>query len=219
MTNEEQILAGIEEISNQLNEVKRQQQSQPSKGTLNEEFFTEKFQKIGEQIKAEFKFSGPGETELSQLRKAINYLQELIVKERNQVEHKYIEIKKPLHWIVGIAFYFLVSVFGLFMLYETNSNLKAELSNAQENDIKYRFLKIYNEPLSNLRKHYINNTTDIVYWVDDNYDNDPTSFKDYVFQQEENIRRASEAAELAKQKEIEAKAAKANAEKLKSSIK
>lgn len=215
MTNEEQILAGIEEISNQLNEVKRQQQIQTSKGTLNEEFFTEKFQKIGEQIKAEFKFSGPGETELSQLRKSILNIQDLILKERREVLHKYIEIKKPLHWITGIAFYFLVSAFGLFLLYEANSNLKAELSNAQENDIKYRFLKIYNEPLSNFKKLYIYNTTDLVHSIDKEYKKNPISLKETVEEFEENIRRASEAAEIARQKEIEAKAAREEAERLK----
>jgi len=214
MTHEEQILAGIEEISNQLNELKRQQQNSVSKGTVNEDFFTEKFNEIKEQIKVVFKFSNSSESEYGQIRQSIKNLQDIILSKQREVVHKYIEIKKPLQWILGIAFYFVVSVFAMLMFYDTNSDLKNELRRAQANDIKYRFLKIYNEPLSNLKK-YINNITDLVYGVDVKYNNDPASFKESVIQQEEKIRKAFEAAELAKQKEAEAKAAKAEAERLK----
>lgn len=68
-----------------------------------------------------------------------------------------------------------------------------------------------------IRKNY-SNTTEFIYDIDSYYSNNKEKVQKYVLKREEEIKRFNEANAIAKQKELEAKRAREEAEKLKEKI-
>lgn len=213
MTNEDQILAALEEIASQIGEIKKST-TNPEKDLAN---VSEKIGSIEELLHKEKQLSQTFSSDIKTLKDYLNNIQQYFLVKQKEVIHNYIEVKKPYYWITGFITYFILSMLGLFLLVNTISNLKVQLRSSQLNDIKYRYLKIWNEPMSSLKK-IANNSTELIYVIDSYYNSDPEGFENYVLQREEQIKQALEASEIAKQKEAEARVASEKAMKLNSVI-
>ncbi|HCY00450.1 MAG TPA: hypothetical protein DG754_09955 [Bacteroidales bacterium] len=215
MNNEEKILAAIEEIAHQLGDLKKNS----SKSIDNESLatLTSKLDAINETLEKRSSEMGIAQGADSIILSEIKAIQQQIKAERPEVTHRYIEVKKPRSWVIGVVSYFLVSVVLCFLLVVSNVNLKREVKAISPNDYKYRYLKLKSFRFDSF-KTGIKTTTDLLYLIDEQYINNEQDLKQYVLQRENEIRRAFEASEIAKQKEAEAKAAKAEAEKLRSGL-
>lgn len=214
MTKEEQILVGIEELVKQLNDVKKLTRRTDEKEDEVTTSICNRLQGIEESLSSIHKRNSTIDLQLDKIKISLDNTYATLSSKRSQVLHRYLEVKQPHWWIVGIASYFLVSLFTIFVLLIQAKDYKAELANTRPNDIKYRLLKIQNEPLSKFR-NVATNTTQLTYFIDSYYESDPTAVEEFVIKREEQVRKAFEAAELARQKEIEAKAAREEAERLK----
>lgn len=214
MNNEEKILAAIEEIAHQLSDLKKNSSKSidnESLGTL-----TSKIDSINEALEKRSSEEGIAQESDSNILSEIKAIQQQIAA-RPEVTHRYIEVKKPRSWVIGVFSYFLVSFVLCFLLVVSNINLKREVKAISPNDYKYRYLKLKGFRFDSFKKG-IKTTTDLLYLIDEQYINNEQDLKQYVLQRESEIRRAFEAAEIARQKEAEAKAAKAEAEKLRSGL-
>lgn len=214
MTNDDQILAALEEIASQVGEIKKSA-TNPEKALAN---LSDKIGSIEELLRKEKPQSHAFNDDITILKSNLTYIQRILSAKQQEVVHNFIEVKQPFYWVAGFASYFLLSLLAIFLLFDTTSDLKAELKISKQNDIKYRYLKIQNESMANLKK-IASTSTELVYALDNHYKKDTVSFEGYVLQREEQIRQAFEASEIAKQKEVEAKAAKEKAEELNSIIK
>jgi len=214
MNKEDQILASIEELASQLSDLQKQKSSSNSES---ENLISKKLIEIENSIKSNSQLVNSHKSEIirhfneSKTCKPEDAFQETI-------KHQYIEIKHAKKWFTGFLCYFFLSIGLIVLLINQNKHTGDYLLSTQANDIKYRFLKVYNEPLANF-KEVAFNTTDLVNYIDANYNSDPTEFHAYVVNREGKIRMALEAEEIAKQKEAEAKAAQKNAQRLKDNIK
>ncbi len=215
MNNEEKILAAIEEIAHQLGELKKNSGKSIDDESL--ATITSKIDAVYESLEKRSSEMGITQGADSIILSEIKAIQQQIKAERPEVTHRYIEVKKPRSWVIGLVSYFLVSVVLCFLLVLSNINLKRELKAISPNDYKYRYLKLKSFRFDNFKRG-IKTTTDLLYLIDEQYINNEQDLKQYVLQRESEIRRAFEASEIAKQKEAEAKAAKAEAEKLRSGL-
>lgn len=214
MNNEEKILAAIEEIAHQLSDLKKNSSKSidnESLGTL-----TSKIDSINEALEKRSSEEGIAQEADSIILSEIKAIQQQIAA-RPEVTHRYIEVKKPRSWVIGVFSYFLVSFVLCFLLVVSNINLKREVKAISPNDYKYRYLKLKGFRFDSFKKG-IKTTTDLLYLIDEQYISNEQDLKQYVLHRESEIRRAFEAAEIARQKEAEAKAAKAEAEKLRSGL-
>jgi hypothetical protein len=215
MNNEEKILAAIEEIAHQLSDLKKNSNKSIDDKLL--ATITAKIDSINETLENRSSEVGVAQGSGSNILSEIKAIQQQIAAKRPEVTHRYIEVKKPRSWVIGVFSYFLVTFVLCFLLVLSNINLKREVKAISPNDYKYRYLKLKGFRFDSFKKG-IKTTTDLLYLIDEQYINNEQDLKQYVLHRESEIRRAFEAAEIARQKEAEAKAAKAEAEKLRSGL-
>jgi hypothetical protein len=217
MTNEEQILAGIEEIANQLNSIRRSFEKEIKPEGIDPDIKS-KIDRMAETI---YSMNIKGDTsgeELKRIFSAIGSLNKVIQAEKPSVEHKYIQIRNPISWLIGMGIYFMITFSACLIVTLNNYQLRETIKFTEPSDYKYRYLKLKAYSFKNFHKD-IKNTNDLLYAIDDYYIENQEEVKEFVLRREYEIRQAFEAAEIAKQKEAEAKAAREEAEKLKSGIK
>lgn len=215
MNNEEQVLAVLEEMASQIEEIKKTI-SKPSQ-TDDLQPFIETLKKVlsaSDTLYNKFLYT---ENKFDNVTYALNQLKNISERKQKEIVHRVIEIKNSHWWIIGIASYIVISIFTVSMLIHSMSNLKLQLKNSIDSDFKYRFLRVRSMDTNFIRKNY-SNTTDFVYDIDSYYSNNKEKVQQYVLRREEEIRRFNEANAIAKQKELEAKRAREEAEKLKEKI-
>jgi hypothetical protein len=217
MTNEEQVLAAIEEISNQLNDLKKTINRPANNVEVDLSPISNKIDSIKEQLQKIASSSNSLDSDSKRIFDSLRNLQDLFVLKQREVLHRYIEIKKPQQWIIGVGVFFVLSIATCFFFISRNIKLREAIEASQPNDIMYRYIKLKGFELSGLRKN-ITNTTELVYSLDQYYEENKKDIQDYVLKTEEDIRIAFEASEIAKQKESEAKMARDKAIKLKGNL-
>ena len=214
MTNEEKILAAIEEVGNQLNELKKTLGQNKEKTEIDLSPIIKKLSSIDEPLKELNRRQYTCEYGINQVSESLKNLRSRIEEKRSEVVHRVIEIKQPQWWIIGIASYFILSFGICFWLIEKNITLNEIIVSMEANDLKYRYLKLKGYELNDLRKE-IRNTTELIHSMDFHYSKKKDEIKNYVIRREEELRQLFEANEIAKQKEIEARKAIENATSLK----
>ena len=115
-----------------------------------------------------------------------------------------IDLKKPAVWILGAILVLVVSCAFTCHFWIENARLK-------ENDMKFRFMKLRTD-LQGSKFHTI---SEAAYAVEGYYRDHSTYVDSFVLSREKELRIAAEEAELAKQREAEAKVANEVAKKLK----
>ncbi len=215
MTNEEQVLAAIEEIANQLNDLKKAINRPANSAEVDLSPISNKLDSIKEQLQKIGYASVSRESEFNRITESLRNLREILTTKQNEVVLRYIEVKQPHKWIIGIAAFFILSISICSFLVYRNINLNEKLESANANDFKYRYLKLKSYNLNELRRD-ISNTYDLTSSIDAFYKENQKEIDDYVIKREEEIRQIFEASQIAKQKEIEAKKAKDEAAKIKS---
>ncbi|BDX37061.1 hypothetical protein CYCD_04160 [Tenuifilaceae bacterium CYCD] len=214
MTNEEQLLAAMEEVSNQLNEIKKAINRPANNSNIDLSPIGERLDSMKENLQKLNYASISKDSEYKSISDSLRNLRDILSKKQSEVVHRFIEIKKPQKWIIAVVLYFLVSTsICLFVIYR-NVKLKETINILQPNDFKYRYLKLSSFDIEYLRKR-IENTTDLVYSIDDYYSSNKKDLEAFVVKREEEIRRMNEANVIARQKELEAKKAKEELQKLK----
>ncbi|HNV51468.1 MAG TPA: hypothetical protein PLH91_03560 [Tenuifilaceae bacterium] len=213
MTNEEKTLAAIEEIGNQLNELKKTLNQPKEKVEIDLTPIARKMVEIENSIK-DIRNNGYLDDP------AIRHIDDILIQigsfiERKQKEtiHRVVEIKQSHWWIISIASYFILSFVICFWLVQKNIGLNEIIESKDANDFKYRYLKLKGYELNDLRKE-IRNTTELIQSMDYHYSKKKDEIQNYVIKREEELRQLFEANEIAKQKEIEARKAKADAQEL-----
>lgn len=214
MTNEEQLLAAMEEVSNQLSEIKKAVNRPVNNGEVNLTPINDRLDSMKEHLQKLSYASISKDSEYNKISDSLRNLRDILSLQQREVVHRYIEVKKPSNWIVGIVLYFLVSVSICFFVIHRNAKLKETISVMQPNDFKYRYLKLSGLDIEYLRKR-IDNTTDLVYSIDDYYSNNKKELEGFVISREEEVCRMNEANAIAKQKELDAIRAREEAKKLK----
>lgn len=212
MNIEDRILVAIEEQALQFEELKKSLGKRSDEDALKN--IISKIDAIDEGIKQPKQAGQLPNKSIEEINIQVQELRRIMLEERPETVHRYIELKKPHWWIVGVASYFVISLLACFLLVKGNNSLKREVNALKPNDYKYRYLKVGSFELRSSKKNIIN-TTDLLYWIDNQYNSDEQKIQEYVIGKEEAIRRAFEAAEIAKQKESEAKVAREEADKLK----
>lgn len=211
MNNDEKILVTIEEVAHQVEEIKKNLGK--SNDDVSLKTLISKIEGIEEKIKKAGRSDHLPNSNIDEMHMLLKELKTAFYAERPRVIHKYIEVNKPHWWIVGGASYFIISLALAILLVFNNSNLKQKVRAMQSNDYKYRYLKLEGFEFHR-GKNSISNSTELVYLIDVQYNENEEAIKEYVNHREEEIRRAFEAAEIAKQKEAEAKAAREEVERL-----
>lgn len=215
MTNEEKTLAAIEEVGNQLNELKKILGQNKEKTEIDLSPIIKKLSSIDEPLKELNRRQYSCEYGINQISESLKNLRSRIEEKRSEVIHRVIEIKQPQWWIIGIAIYFILSFGICFWLVQKNISLNETIVSKDVNDFKYRYLKLKGFELNDLRKE-IRNTTELIQSMDYHYSKKKDEIQNYVIRREEELRQLFEANEIAKQKEIEARKAKNQALELKS---
>lgn len=215
MTNEEQVLAAIEEISNQLNDIKKTINRPAIKAEVDLSPINNKLDSMKENLQKLGYASISRESEFNRITESLRDLRNILSIKQNEVLHRYIEVEQPHKWIIGIAAFFILSISICSFLVYRNINLNEKLESANANDFKYRYLKLKSYNLNELRRD-ISNTYDLTSSIDAFYKENQKKIDDYVIKREEEIRQIFEASQIAKQKEIEAKKAQEEAKKIKS---
>lgn len=225
MTTEEQILASIEAIGTTLEELKKASKNNAPDNSAELTTLHEKLNAIEEKIGSFKPNSSVDKPDFSQITKELDNISSsmrnvsyFMSMKQQETIHKYIPIEKPLQWILTAVIYFIVSIGLIFYLFDSKGKLQDRLTNAQANDIKYRFLKVKNDPITKFKTTNLT-TSDITSMLDAYYKTNANEINQFVLQREEDIRKAIEASEIAKQKEAEAKRAKEQADKLNDKIK
>lgn len=213
MTNEEKTLAAIEEVGNQLNELKKTLGQNKEKTEIDLSPIIKKLSSIDEPLKELNRRQYTCEYGINQVSESIKNLRSRIEEKRSEVVHRVIEIKQPHWWIIGIASYFIISFGICFWLVQKNISLNEIILSKDANDFKYRYLKLKGYELNDMRKE-IRNTTELIQSMDYHYSKKKDEIQNYVIKREEELRQLFEANEIAKQKEIEARKAKADAQEL-----
>lgn len=213
MTNEEKTLAAIEEVGNQLNELKKTLGQNKEKVEIDLSPIIKKLSSIDEPLKELNRRQYTCEYGINQVSESLKNLRSRIEEKRSEVVHRVIEIKQPHWWIMGIASYFILSFGICFWLIQKNISLNEIILSKDANDFKYRYLKLKGYELNDLRKE-IRNTTELIHSMDYHYSKKKDEIRNYVIKREEELRRLFEANEIAKQKEIEAIKAKKEAQEL-----
>ena len=214
MTNEEQLLAAMEEVSNQLNEIKKAINRPANNSNIDLSPIGERLDSMKENLQKLNYASISKDSEYKSISDSLRNLRDILSKKQSEVVHRFIEIKKPQKWIIAVVLYFLVSTSICFFVIYRNVKLKETINILQPNDFKYRYLKLSSFDIEYLRKR-IENTTDLVYSIDDYYSSNKKDLEAFVLKREEEIRRMNEANVIARQKELEAKKAKEELQKLK----
>lgn len=214
MTNEEQLLAAMEEVSNQLNEIKKAINRPANNSNIDLSPIGERLDSMKENLQKLNYASISKDSEYKSISDSLRNLRDILSKKQSEVVHRFIEIKKPQKWIIAVVLYFLVSTSICFFVIYRNVKLKETINILQPNDFKYRYLKLSSFDIEYLRKR-IENTTDLVYSIDDYYSSNKKDLVAFVLKREEEIRRMNEANVIARQKELEAKKAKEELQKLK----
>lgn len=214
MTNEEQLLAAMEEVSNQLNEIKKAINRPANNSNIDLSPIGERLDSMKENLQKLNYASISKDSEYKSISDSLRNLRDILSKKQSEVVHRFIEIKKPQKWIIAVVLYFLVSTSICFFVIYRNVKLKETINILQPNDFKYRYLKLSSFDIEYLRKR-IENTTDLVYSIDDYYSSNKKDLEAFVVKREEEIRRMNEANVIARQKELEAKKAKEELQKLK----
>ena len=214
MTNEEQLLAAMEEVSNQLNEIKKAINRPANNSNIDLAPIGERLDSMKENLQKLNYASISKDSEYKSISDSLRNLRDILSKKQSEVVHRFIEIKKPQKWIIAVVLYFLVSTSICFFVIYRNVKLKETINILQPNDFKYRYLKLSSFDIEYLRKR-IENTTDLVYSIDDYYSSNKKDLEAFVLKREEEIRRMNEANVIARQKELEAKKAKEELQKLK----
>ncbi len=214
MTNEEQLLAAMEEVSNQLNEIKKAINRPANNSNIDLSPIGERLDSMKENLQKLNYASISKDSEYKSISDSLRNLRDILSKKQSEVVHRFIEIKKPQKWIIAVVLYFLVSTSICFFVIYRNVKLKETINILQPNDFKYRYLKLSSFDIEYLRKR-IENTTDLVYSIDDYYSSNKKDLEAFVVKREEEIRRMNEANAIARQKELEAKKAKEELQKLK----
>lgn len=215
MTNEEQVLAAIEEISNQLNDIKKTINRPTNNVEVDLTPISNRLDNMKENLQKLGYASISRESEFNRITESLRDLRNILSIKQNEVLHRYIEVKQPHKWVIGIAAFFILSISICSLLVYRNVTLSERLENAQANDFKYRFLKLKNFEINELRRE-IDNTYDLTMSIDAYYKKKTQEVRDYVIKREEEINRVNEATEIARQKELEAKEALEEAKKIKS---
>ncbi|MHC1705198.1 MAG: hypothetical protein AB9846_14925 [Tenuifilaceae bacterium] len=218
MTNEEQILAAIEEISNQLNDIKKTINRPANNAAIDLSPISNKLDSMKENLQKLGYASISRESEFNRITESLRDLRNILNVKQNEVLHRYIEVKQPHKWIIGTVIFFVLSISACFFLINWNIGLKNTIETIQPNSYKYRYLKLKGFDFSNLRSE-ITNTNQLVYYIDLFYKENSQELENYVIKREEELRQIFEASEVAKQKEVEARMAKEKAESLKQKIK
>jgi len=215
MNNEEQILIAMEEVSNQLNEIKKAISRPASSTELNLSPINDQLYEMKDFLK-KISFEGQNrDNEYNRIKSTLMDLRGILLEKQREVTHKYIEVKKPHRWILGVATYFIISLFICIWAYQTNQKLAKRLQATTASDFKYRFLKLQSFDMNYLRKNY-NNSTELVYSIDDYYSKHKEELETYVIKREAEIKRMNEANAIAKQKEQEAEKAREEVNRIKS---
>lgn len=214
MTNEEQLLVAMEEVSNQLNEIKKAINRPANNTNIDLSPISERLDSMKENLQKLNYASISKDSEYKSISDSLRNLRDILSKKQSEVVHRFIEIKKPQKWIIAVVLYFLVSTSICFFVIYRNAKLKETVNILQPNDFKYRYLKLSSFDIDYLRKR-IENTTDLVYSIDDYYSSNKKDLEAFVVKREEEICRMNEANAIARQKELEAKKAKDELQKLK----
>jgi predicted PurR-regulated permease PerM len=214
MVQDEMILVAIEEIAKQLNEFKKSQSQQSPNIEIDISPLVQKISKIEERININSDSVIKYYKETQHISNSIRDIERILKDERQSIKHTYIEVKKPYLWIIGIISWFLLSFSLCFFFYQKNQKLKAETEYYKANDLKYRFLKLRSDKLTEISK-YAKTTNEWIYIIDDYYQNNQKDVENYVLKGEEALKREFEAKKLAKQKASEAKEAMGKANDLK----
>jgi len=217
MTTEEQIIAGIEELGKQVAEVKQICNKEVPKQEIDLSPLNKKLEAMEQYLSKLKENTTSANSEITQLKSNINFYHAELQTKLPKVDHHYVEIKHSHYWIIGMATYFILSFVLTFFLYTSNRDYKIALEAAKVNDLKYRFLRVKNESLAKYIKTAYT-TNDLTTLLDTYYKKHPEEIERFVVEREEDIRKAIEANELAKQKEIEARQAQEEAEKLNQKI-
>lgn len=203
MTNDEIIIASIEELAKNIEEIQKELHFfSPPKGTDLEPLIS-KFDTIEKALFTIVNCSELAYNKTNQIDNQVKVMHNMFKTKLPRVVHKYIEIKKPVYWIYGVLAYFLFSLSICVVLVFENHKLAVESDSLRANDLKYRFIKVYNVPILDLQK-IASTTTDWIYYVDSNYKNKKSSMEKYVNEKEDLILKAFEAEQLARIKQNEA---------------
>lgn len=215
MTNEEQVLAAIEEISNQLNDIKKGINRPTNNTEVDLTPISNRLDNMKENLQKLGYASISRESEFNRITESLRDLRNILSVKQNEVLHRYIEVKQPHKWIIGTVVFFVLNISTCFFVISRNQRLKDTIETIQPNDFKYRYLKLKSYNLNQLRDD-ISNTYDLTTSIDEYYKENQKEIDDYVIKREEEVRQIFEASQIAKQKEIEAKTAQEEAKKLKS---
>ncbi len=215
MTNEEQILAAIEEIANQLNDLKKTINRPANNAEVDLSPISNKLDGMKEHLQKLNYASVSKESEFNRITESLRDLKNILSVKQNEVALRYIEVKQPHKWIIGTMAFFILNISVCFFVISRNQRLKDTIETIQPNDFKYRYLKLKSYGLNELRRDILN-TYDLTTSIDEYYKENQKEINDYVIKREEEIRQIFEASQIAKQKEIEAKTAQEEAKKLKS---
>lgn len=215
MTNEEQVLAAIEELANQLNDLKKTINRPINNVEVDLSPIGNKLDSIKEQLQKMGFAYGSKDSDSNRIFESLRNLQDLLVLKQREVVLRYIEVKQPRRWLIGFVIFFIVNISICFYVISRNIKLNKTIETIQHNDYKYRYLKLKGFEFSNLRSE-ITNTNQLVYYIDLYYKDSQNELVEFVLKREEELRQIFEASEIAKQKEFEAKKALDEAKKLKS---
>jgi hypothetical protein len=213
MTQDEQILASIEELANKLDELKKTSQSIQKNENIDLSPLAQRLLKIEEKFTLFREDRNKDYSVLGQLSTEVSRISGIIQREHQEVIHRYIEVKKPVNLIIAASIYIIISLGSIGFLIYHNLKLNDDLKTSEANNFKYRYLKVKGEPLSKFANKDFT-TTDLIYSIDRYYNKNIEEIQNYVVQKEIDIQNAIEAAEIAKQRSIEAKQAQEEAQKL-----
>jgi hypothetical protein len=151
---------------------------------------------------------------LSKIAFENNQVFQIIKAKEEEKKPPSIAINELLYWILGVVGYIILSVVLCVFLIRGNLNLKAEVNSHYANDMKYRFFKLKEIPVYDIQKS-AKNSKDLTDIIDAYYKKNKKEVEEFVLTREDELKRAFEANELARQKIIEAKNAREDAIKLK----
>lgn len=214
MTNEEQVFVAIEEISNQINELKKSINRPINSTEVDLTPISNRLDSMKEHLQKLGYASVSRESEFNRISESLRDLRNILSVKQNEVLHRYIEVQQPHKWIIGTVIFFILNISACFFVINRNIRLKNTIETIQPNDFKYRYLKLKSYNLNELRRD-ISNTYDLTSSIDAFYKENQKEIDEYVIKREEEIKQVFEASQIAKQKEIEARQAQEEAKKLK----
>lgn len=216
MAQDELILVAIEEMAKQLTELNKNFKTNPTSGIDFKPLIQkiENFEKHLTEIKDH---NTKNSYDINMISERIGQISTILASKQNEVLHRFIEVKKPIIWIISVIGYFIITFFIIIGLIKYNQNLRTEIDRMKPNDFKYRFLKLNNDSFDEIKK-VASNTAELTYFIDSYYNKKSQNIQEYVIKRENEIQKAFEASEIAKQKEAEAKEAKEHAIRLKEKI-